>query len=277
MSVIYDLHTHSTASDGAIAPAQLIARANALGIHNLALTDHDTINGLAEASNAAATLDINLINGIELSAKWNNSTVHIVGLKIDPECAAINELTINLAKLREQRAIRIGEKLAKTGIEQAYEHAKKLAGAGTVTRQHFAQFLVEKGHARSQSDVFKRFLVRNKPGYVSVDWPLLDETIATIHKAGGIAVIAHPMRYRMTASKLRRLISDFKEHGGKAIEVVTGHNDKQEIEQSAGYARKYELAASAGSDFHNEQTPWGQLGNLSSMPDGLTPVWEIWH
>lgn len=276
MPTIYDLHTHSTASDGSVEPAQLVAKANALGVHHLALTDHDTVNGLAEARTAAANLDINLIDGIELSAKWDRTTVHIVGLNIDPDCPAMQQVTTSLAELREERAMRIGEKLAKAGIEQAYENAKRIAGPGTVTRQHFSQFLVASGHAKNQADVFKRYMVRNKPGYVAVDWPSLEETIASIHHAGGVAVIAHPLRYRMTASKLRRLLAAFKDNAGDAIEVVTGHNDRAEVERAAGYARKYELAASTGSDFHNQQTPWSQLGKLSTLPAGLTPVWQCW-
>lgn len=276
MSSAFDLHTHSTASDGALAPKELVARAAALGIKNLALTDHDTVAGLAEAQQASKALHINILNGIELSTRWGNQTVHIVGLNIEPEHAAIKRATNCLAEMREQRAIRIGEKLAKAGIEGAYVNAKRIAGSGTVTRQHFSQFLVEAGHAKNQSDVFKRFLVRNKPGYVSVEWPGLDETIDCIHQAGGVAVIAHPLRYKMTASKLRKLIIEFSENKGEAIEVVTGHNNEAEITRAAGLARQYKLAASAGSDFHNESTSWGQLGKLATLPDKLVPVWKYW-
>lgn len=276
MQTIYDLHTHSTASDGSVEPRELVAQANALGIQHLALTDHDTTNGLAEARAAAMELDINFIDGIELSAKWDNTSVHIVGLNIDPLCREIKALTTRLADIRDQRAMRIGEKLAKVGIERAYENAKRIAGTGTVTRQHFSQFLVASGYAKSQSDVFRRFLVRNKPGYVSVDWPSLEETIESIHRASGVAVIAHPLRYKMTASKLRRLITAFKDNAGEAIEVVTGHNDPAEIQLATNYARQYKLAASTGSDFHNEQTPWARLGKLSLLPEGVTPVWQCW-
>ena len=276
MPAAYDLHTHSTASDGSTRPRDLIAKAHQLGIRNLALTDHDTVAGLPEAQQASEELSVNLINGIELSSRWGNQTVHIVGLNIDPASEAIRQATTSLAEMREQRAMRIGEKLAQAGIEQAYENAKRIAGKGTVTRQHFSQFLVQAGHAKNQSDVFKRFLVRNKPGYVRVDWPDLEQTIDCIHQAGGIAVIAHPLRYKMTTSKLRRLIIEFRENKGEAIEVVTGHNDEAEITRATSLARQYGLAASAGSDFHNEQTAWGQLGKLAAMPDAVTPVWKYW-
>lgn len=271
-----DLHTHSTASDGALSPAALVEKAALIGIETLALTDHDTVAGLGEAQTAADKHNITLIKGIELSVLWNHKTVHIVGLNINADNPAIISATRDLKQLREERAIKIGEKLKKAGIDGAYENAKRIAAAGTVTRQHFSTFLVEGGYAKNQSDVFKRYLVKNKPGYVSAEWPGLEETIARINEANGVAVIAHPLRYKMTATKLRKLITEFKDHGGKAIEVITGHYLPAEIELAANYAKRYDIAASIGSDFHNEQNPWGKLGNLSSLPNDLTPVWELW-
>ncbi len=271
-----DLHAHSTASDGELTPAELVELAAANGVETLALTDHDTVAGLAEAHTAAIQHDLNLINGIELSTQWNNKTIHIVGLNIDAKNKTMTDATIHLNMLREDRAIKIGEKLNKVGIKHAYEGSKQIAGKGTVTRQHFAQFLVNNHYAKSYADVFKRFLVNNKPGYVSVEWPTLSETINYISVAGGVAVIAHPLRYKLTATKLRKLISEFKETGGKAIEVVTGNNNKEEITTVTNYAKKYDIAASAGSDYHHSKTPWAQLGNLKEIPQGLTPVWELW-
>ena len=257
----YDLHTHSTASDGALSPAELVSRAQQLKIDTLALTDHDTVTGLHTAQQCAEGLDIEIINGIELSTRWQKQTIHIVGLQIDPSSPAMIEAIKRLQNLREERAIRIGEQLEKSGIRDAYPNAVELAAGGTVTRQHFSRFLVEAGYASNQTEVFKRYLVRNKPGYVSVAWPELDETIHCINEAGGIAVIAHPLRYKMTAAKLRRLIIAFKECGGQALEVVTGHD----------------MAASVGSDFHNDSTAWGQLGQLQTLPSDLTPVWHLWQ
>lgn len=271
-----DLHTHSTASDGALSPSELVEKAARTGIETLALTDHDTVSGLSNAQTAAIKYNITLINGIELSAQWDNKTIHVVGLNINPDSNAIIDASHHLKQLREERAIKIGEKLSKAGIDGAYESTKQISGNGTITRQHFAQFLIENGHAKNQTEVFKRFLVRNKPGYVSVKWPDLDETIYRIDAAGGVAVIAHPLRYKMTATKLRKLIAEFKECGGKAIEVVTGHYLPTEIELASSYAKRYGVAASIGSDFHNEKTPWAQLGKLSSLPNDLTPVWELW-
>jgi 3',5'-nucleoside bisphosphate phosphatase len=271
-----DLHSHSTASDGELTPAELVEKAALNGVDTLALTDHDSVAGLGDAHIAAIQHEITLINGIELSTRWDNRTVHIVGLNIEADSKTMIDATIYLKELREERAIKIGEKLKKAGIDNAYINTKKIAGNGTVTRQHFAQFLVTHGHAKSYSDVFKRFLVNNKPGYVSVEWPSLDETINNISNAGGVAVIAHPLRYKMTATKLRKLISEFKGTGGKAIEVVTGNNNKNEIITATNYAKRYNIAASLGSDYHNANTPWAQLGKLAEIPQGLTPVWELW-
>jgi 3',5'-nucleoside bisphosphate phosphatase len=271
-----DLHAHSTASDGELTPSELIEKAAQNGVKTLALTDHDTVSGLGDAHIAAIQHDISLVNGIELSARWDNKTIHIIGLNIKADSKAIIDTTIHLKQLREERAIKIGEKLKKIGIDDAYENTRQIAGNGTVTRQHFAQFLVSHNHAKNHTDVFKRFLVKNKPGYVSVNWPNLDETINNISIAGGVAVIAHPLRYKMTATKLRRLISEFKATGGKAIEVVTGNNNQNEIVTATNYAKRYDIAASLGSDYHNNQTPWAQLGKLTEIPQGLTPVWELW-
>ena len=276
MSYVFDLHTHSTASDGILSPEMLVEKASTAGVNTLALTDHDTVAGLAAAQIAAKKYNITLINGIELSCLWNNKTIHIVGLNFDPENKTIINATINLNHLREERAIKIGEKLKKVGIENAYENAKRIAAGGTVTRQHFSTFLIENGNAKSQTDVFKRYLVNNKPGYVSVEWPSLEETIAQISGAGGISVIAHPLIYKLTATKLRNLINEFKVLGGKAIEVVTGHSQSVEIELATNYAKRFGMAASVGSDFHNENTAWSQLGKLAELPRGLTPVWELW-
>ncbi len=271
-----DLHVHSTASDGELTPTRLVEKASLNGVETLALTDHDTVAGLGEAHAAAILHNITLINGIELSTRWNNKTVHIVGLNIDANNQNIVNSTGYLKHLRKERAIKIGEKLQKVNIENAYEDASKLAGNGTVTRQHFAQVLINNDHAKNHTDVFKRFLVKNKPGYVAVEWPSLEETITNIINAGGVAVIAHPLRYKMTATKLRKLISEFKEIGGRAIEVVTGNNNQNEIVTATNYAKRYEIAASIGSDYHNDQTPWAQLGKLTTIPQGLTPVWELW-
>ena len=276
MSLIFDLHTHSIASDGALTPEQLIKKAKAAGIDTLALTDHDTVEGLTDAQTAANKHELNFINGIELSTKWNDKPIHVVGLNIRANDEAMLDAAKKLKILRNERAIKIGEKLEKAGIKKAYANARRIAADGTVTRQHFSQFLVEAGYAKDQKDVFKRYLVRNKPGYVSVAWPGLEETIDHINNAGGVAVIAHPLRYKITATKLRNMIEDFKALGGKAIEVVTGNNDRNEIETLTNYAKRFSIAASVGSDYHNDDMPWIKLGKLSTLSKDITPVWELW-
>ncbi len=276
MSRVFDLHTHSNASDGIFPPAVLIEKASAAGINTLALTDHDTVAGLAAAKIAANKYNITLINGIELSAHWRNKPIHIVGLNINPENDAIINAIVKLNQLREARAVAIGDRLKQVGIHGAYENAKRIAAGGTVTRQHFSTFLIENGYAKNQADAFAQYLANKKPGYVVVDWPGLEETIAQINGACGVAVIAHPLRYKMTATQLCTMIQDFKGLGGQAVEVVTGHTQLAEIRRMADYAKRYDVAASVGSDFHNETTAWNQLGKLATLPSGLRPVWALW-
>ena len=271
-----DLHTHSNKSDGELSPAELIYKAANNGIRILALTDHDTVSGLEDAKKAAIKNSINLVNGIELSTQWDNKTIHIIGLNIDGKNTLITEKCKKLKEMRKERAKKISLKLSKVGIQGAYEYTKKIVKNGNITRYHFAQFLIEKKYARNLTDVFKRFLVKNKPGYVSTNWPNLDETINLINIAGGVAVIAHPLRYKITATKLRKLIKEFKNCGGKAIEVITSHNILKEVVIASDYAKKYNLAASIGSDFHNEKTSWNKLGGLPLLPDNLLPVWKLW-
>ena len=272
-----DLHTHSNKSDGELSPTELISKAANNGIRILALTDHDTISGLKDAKKAAIKNNINLVNGVELSTQWDNRTIHIIGLNIDGKNKLMTEKCKKLKEIRKERAEKIGLKLSKIGIEGAYEYTKKIAINGNITRYHFAQFLIENKHAKNLTDVFKHFLVKNKPGYVSANWPNLDETINLINAAGGVAVIAHPLRYKITATKLRKLIKEFKNCGGKAIEVITSHNILKEVAIATDYAKKYNLAASIGSDFHNQKTSWSKLGELPLLPDNLLPVWNLWQ
>ena len=271
-----DLHTHSNKSDGELSPYNLIAKASNNGIQMLALTDHDTVSGLSDAKKAAVKKNIRFINGVELSTEWDNKTIHIVGLNIEAENSLIIKTCKKLKVLRKERAKRISQKLSKVGIRGSYEYTKKLAINGNITRFHFAQFLIEKNYAKNQNAVFKNYLVKNKPGYVSANWPNLGETINLINSIGGIAVIAHPLRYKMTATKLLKLIDAFKQYGGKAIEVITSHNISKEITVASSYAKKYNLAASIGSDFHNESLSWNRLGELPLLPDSLVPVWDLW-
>lgn len=275
--MLYDLHSHSTASDGTLEPIALVERAAAQGVDILALTDHDTTAGLLEAAEAAQQCGIRLIKGVEISVTWEKQTLHILGLNIDD---THTELLAGLQRLRDfrhTRAQEIARKLEKAGIIDAYQGAKKYAHGQLISRTHFARYLVECGKASNVSSVFKKYLVNNKPGHVGGQWAALDEVIAWIKGANGHAVIAHPARYKMSATKLRRLIERFKELGGDGLEVVSGSHSKNDKHNMAQYARRYEMYASSGSDYHGPENPWIELGRLESLPDGCKPIWTLWE
>ena len=275
VTISADLHCHSTASDGTLPPAKVVTRAAANGVDMLALTDHDTTAGLDEAYLSAQENNIRLIAGIELSVTWQGKLLHIVGLDIDPEYRPLRQGIRMLKEMREERAQEMGKRLARAGYSNAYENARRLAGSGNITRTHFARHLIEVGAAKDFTDVFKRFLVRGKPGYYRVDWAPMEDAINWITDSGGVAVVAHPMRYKLTASWLNRVIAGFREAGGKGIEVVCGHNSADDNARSAMFARKHGLLASQGSDFH-EPGKWVELGKLAKLPDGIEPVWQQW-
>ncbi|HWP00442.1 MAG TPA: PHP domain-containing protein [Methylococcus sp.] len=271
---MYDLHLHSTASDGTLTPGELVRQAAAAGIGTLALTDHDTVAGLGEAGRVASELGVRLIPGVELSVTWKETTVHIVGLGVD---AANPELCRGLRELQQRRQARaeeIGRCLSRYGIPDAFPGACALAGAGQLTRSHFARYLVERGYAPSMREVFERFLTRGKPGYVAGDWVPIATGVAWIKAAGGIAVLAHPQHYRRAGMAVRRLVAEFKEAGGEAIEVVSGNG--ADLASNAALARRFGLLASVGSDYHGPEQSWLKLGRLPALPEDLIPVWSTW-
>ena len=275
--VNYDLHTHSTASDGAYTPAELVRQANAAGVTHLALTDHDSTDGVVEAQSEATKWGLTLIPAVEISTTWHGKSVHIVGLAIDPICP---ELQQGLARLQNQRLARaeeMGRNLAKNGIEGGFEAARSLAGLGMITRTHFAQYLADLGLASSVRQVFERYLVKGKPGYVHTEWAEMREAVDWIKAAGGVAVLAHPQRYKLTSSWLGRLLIEFKAVGGEALEVVAGTASLGDIQSSASAARRHVLLASVGSDFHSPDNCWLKLGHLPELPKDLTPVWSLWN
>jgi predicted metal-dependent phosphoesterase TrpH len=277
MSLIYDLHAHSTASDGTLSPAELMQHAHAAGVNVMALTDHDTTAGIAEARDTATQLGMEFIPGIELSVTWDNRTVHIVGLGIDENSEPIQAGIKKLMDFRQWRAEEIGRRLEKAGYPDMYEKAKAYSNGRLIGRVHFARALVAAGHADTVGAVFKKFLVGGKPGFVPGAWAELGDVVKWIREAGGRAIIAHPARYDMTRTKLRQLIADFKELGGEGFEVCSGSHSKDDVNTMAQHARDFDLLASAGSDFHGPENPWVNLGQLAPIPQGLKPVWHDWH
>jgi predicted metal-dependent phosphoesterase TrpH len=275
-SCVYDLHTHTFYSDGAFAPAELVARAAANGVQVLALTDHDVTDGVPEAQAAALQAGITLVPGVEISVSWGGQTVHIVGLQTDIANPGLQAGLERLREFRDWRAEEISRRLAKAGISGAIEDARRRAQRGLVSRTHFAQFLVAAGHAADVRSVFKKYLVHGKPGYVPGAWAGLDEAIGWIRAAGGQAVLAHPARYRITATRLKKLLSEFRDAGGAAIEVVSGSHSRDDMFRFAQLASSYGLLASSGSDFHGPQNYYMDLGRLPRLPDGCTPVWHQW-
>ena len=276
MSLHYDLHAHSTASDGTLTPAELAARARAQGVDVLALTDHDTTQGCAGAAAAAADVGLLLVPGVEVSVTWSGITLHVLGLNVDPDDTDLQQGLAGLGLFRIERAAEIARRLGRHGIADAHEGARRQAADARVGRTHFARFLVEQGHARDLRDAFKRFLTRGAPGYVTGEWAGLAQAVGWIRGAGGVAVIAHPARYRLTATRLRRLIGEFKECGGAGLEVVSGRHSRDEMFTFSNHARQQQLLASCGSDYHGPENPWVELGRLPPLPPGCVPVWECW-
>ncbi|WP_457670424.1 PHP domain-containing protein [Thiolapillus sp.] len=274
MPLKYDLHSHSTISDGTLTPAVLASQAAAAGVDVLALTDHDNVSGIAAAREAAEPLGLRLISGVEISVSWSGHTVHVLGLNLDENATILRQGLQKLCDYRAWRAEEIGRGLERKGIPGAYEGACALATGALVGRLHFARFLVKQGHAKDVKDVFRNYLVAGKPGYVRGEWATLEDAMGWILGAEGLAVIAHPARYKMTRGKLRRLIGEFRELGGRGLEVVSGSHSRDEYFTMARHARDFGLLASAGSDYHGPDNPWISLGNLPDLPPGCDPVWN---
>lgn len=247
------------------------------GVTSLALTDHDTTRGLGEARAQAAIEGIELIAGIELSCLWQGMNIHVVGLNVDIESDALIHAEAHQLRAREERALSIADKLEKAGIANTYEGAKAIAGDAIVGRPHFARHLVERGAVKSQAVAFKKYLGAGKQGDVKQMWPGVGTVVEWIVNAGGVAVIAHPDKYKMTRTKLKRLVDDFCEAGGGAIEVVSGRQTPQVTSDMARIADQYELLASCGSDFHVPDQPWQELGSFLPLPEISIPVWTHWQ
>lgn len=271
-----DLHSHSIVSDGTLTPAQLVEHAAAHGVRILALTDHDDIAGWSEAAAAAVRQGIEFINGVEISVTWNSRTLHVVGLKVSAVHAPLVE---GLARIRAGRHVRaqgMAAGLEQAGIAGSLEGAYLHAQRGIISRSHFARFLVEQGHAKDVSAVFRKYLVKGKPGYFEHRWASLEDAVGWIVGSGGIAVLAHPGRYDLGRTNMLKLLAEFRALGGTGIEVVTGSHTPEQYLQFALLARQFELLASLGSDYHGPGHTYREMGRLPDLPYGCVPVWHDW-
>ena len=273
-----DLHCHSVISDGTLTPEILAERAKANGVNLWALTDHDELGGQQRAKTAASALSLDYLAGVEISVTWMGQTIHIVGLGIDADHVGIIEGLRRTRDGRGNRAKLMGEQLLKVGIPGAYEGALHYAGNHElISRTHFARFLVEQGVCKDTEHVFKNYLVEDKPGYVPHMWAKLDDAVAWIKAAGGVAVIAHPGRYNFNAMQMDELYKHFKDIGGLGIEVITGSHSPDQYLTYGKIAQQYGFLASRGSDFHDPDESHIDLGTLPHLPEHLTPVWSVFH
>ncbi len=275
--MIADLHTHTNASDGILRPHELVSRAKLHGVELLAITDHDTTDGIIEAQLTAQKEKIAFVAGIEFSCQWQGKGIHIVGLNIDIRNAQLQEAIAKQKATRQARAELIAERLAKAGFDGTLEGAKAIAGNAEIGRPHFAQFMVEKGFVRSAEQAFKRYLGNGKIGDVKQGWPEFDEIAPVIRTAGGRAVLAHPDKYKLTRSKLRVCLADFVAAGGEGIEVISGQQTPNITRNMAQLCERFNLLASCGSDFHHPNAGWQALGRCGKLPEDLMPVWHDWE
>ena len=270
-----DLHSHSTASDGRLTPAELVRRAVAQRVDVLALTDHDTVAGLPEAAGtiAAENLPLRLIDGIELSTSWDALEIHVVGLHSEARSPELLAAISRQESARQARGVELGHRLAKQRIDNAYEGALALANGASLTRAHFARYLVEAGHCNTQQKAFDQYIGRGGKAYVPHQWMSIAEAIQVIHASGGLAVLAHPGRYKLSTKWLKRLLLLFKESGGDAMEVSLPQQSPQDRANLGLWCREHQLLASVGSDFH-APTSWQELGRNLWLPKDVTPVWH---
>ncbi len=273
-SLNIDLHTHSTCSDGALTPAELITRAQACGVEVLALTDHDTVAGIAEAAATASVVGLRLIAGVEISAAWRSQVIHILGLWIDPENLAFLKQLAQQDARRRDRMQRICARLERQRLPGAELLRDVESQPGVPTRMHLAAAMVARGVVRTPQDAFRKYLTKGKAAHVAADWPVLAEIIAWIRAAGGVAALAHPVRYAISSGARRQLLQDFATAGGTALEVVSGGNGLQHVDACSMLANKYGLTGSVGSDFHDPKLAWNPLGRSLKLPDCVTPVWR---
>lgn len=267
-----DFHMHTSASDGELAVEELIDRAQRAGLQQIAITDHDTVAALPRARQLCQQCGLKLVAGVEVSSRWANQDIHVVGLGIDDQQPALQARLASQIQRRRERAMAIGEKLSRLGFAGAYEAAAEIAPQGVPARPHFAEMLVKAGACRDRKQAFQRYLAAAKPAYVRTEWPQLDEVVAWIRDAGGVAVLAHPGRYKLTRTKLGRLIQAFAEAGGEALEVSVSTHTPDTVSWLANQCVKFGLYASQGSDYHGPSMRWVQLGKMPPLPSSCQPV-----
>ena len=269
-----DLHNHSYFSDGVLSPSEVVRLANDAGCELFSLTDHDTTNGIDEAKHVADELGLNLVNGVEISAFWRNSAIHIVGLGIDLDNDELQSGLEFNQTLRKERAKKIALSLRRSGIKDALEKAQKISGGHMLTRTHFAQMLIQEGYCKDLKSVFRRYLTGRKPGGVRAEWKNFDEVVKWIQSAGGKAIIAHPFRYRMTQTKIKKLLNDFKLASGDGFEIVNANSSQEEIYLANQWSKDFDLLTSIGSDFHGWPNQRVQIGNLADLPNNRRAIWS---
>ena len=269
-----DLHNHSYYSDGVLSPSEVVKLASEAKCDLFSLTDHDTTDGIAEAQKEADKLNLDLVNGVEISAFWRNMAIHILGLGIDVNNDILQTGLEHNQKLRKERAEKIALGLWRSGIKDALEKTQSFSKTAMLTRTHFAQMLISEGYCKDMKAVFRRYLTGKKPGGVRVEWEDFDEVVHWIHAAGGKALIAHPFRYRMTHTKIKTMLNDFKCVQGDGIEVVTGTSSDEEIELGSQWVDKYNLLATSGSDFHGWPNQRVRIGNLKDLPSSEKAIWR---
>ncbi|HAW92393.1 MULTISPECIES: RNase RNM [unclassified Arsukibacterium] len=273
----FDLHSHTHCSDGVLSPAELVMRATARGVNALAITDHDTVAGLAPAQAAISEqqLPLQLVNGVEISTRWQQLEIHIVGLNIDPDCPLFLERLALQQQRRLERAEEMARRLEKSQIPDVLPAVLALANGAALTRTHFARHLVNIGKASSINNVFKKYLGRGKTGYVPSNWVEMADAVQWIHDAGGVAVLAHPLKYQLTTKWVKRLAEQFAAAGGDAIEIISPQQTPVQKRELWALCQLHGLTASVGSDFH-QQTSWNDLGKNLYLTDDVTPVWHNW-
>ena len=270
-----DLHNHSYYSDGVLSPSEVVKLASEAECDLFSLTDHDTTDGIEEAQLEADKLSLNLINGVEISAFWRNMAIHILGLGIDINNDILQTGLEHNQKLRKERAEKIALGLWRSGIKDALEKTQSFSKTDMLTRTHFAQMLISEGYCKDMKAVFRRYLTGKKPGGVRVEWEDFNEVVHWIHAAGGKAFIAHPFRYRMTHTKIKTMLNDFKCVLGDGIEVVTGTSSDEEIQLGNQWASNFNLLATCGSDFHGWPNQRVRIGNLKDLPDTEKAIWRF--